>query len=183
MFQLTALKKKWTNSVPFQSLWEASIFFNFHPLPVKKDVFTLMSYFCKKTCKGACWMSGILLGNRTKKVSSSQSKMLAFQINGNLTSLYSQFSAVSLRGWSGVVRNGSVCLTPFSELLVQGSRKLEANTTLSSCPDLANSMSICISISHARRLPSCPAAFWMALSPKSVAISQDEMDSYLLEIH
>ena len=62
-------------------------------------------------------MAGILLGNRTKKVPSTKSKMLVVHV-GKLTYLYSNTTWSACQGRNGAARNGSFYLTLFSELLV-----------------------------------------------------------------
>ena len=131
-----------TNSKPMRGL----SFLSFSPsFSIKKnDVWALMSYFCRKTNIGTCWMAGILLGNRTKKVPSSQSKMLAVHV-GKLTNLYSNTTWSPCQGRNGAARNGSFYLTLFSELLVRGkqnSGRIKGEYSSVSGPHLANPGSI-----------------------------------------
>lgn len=116
--------------------------FIFHPFLNKKkknDVQALMSYFCRKTHMGTCWMAGILLGNRTKKVPSSQSKMLAVHV-GKLTNLYNNTTWSPCQGRNGAARNGRFYLTLFSEPLVRGKQNSGIKRKYSSLsgPHLAN---------------------------------------------
>lgn len=88
-------------------------------------------------------MAGILLGNRTKKVPSSQSKMLAVHV-GKLTDLYSNTTWSPCQGRNGAARNGSFYLTLFSELLVRGKQNsgIKGEYSSVSGPHLANPGSI-----------------------------------------
>lgn len=130
-----------TDSVPIQSWREAFLFFHFHPFfqLKKNDVWALMSYFCRKTNIGTCWMAGILLGNRTKKVPSTKSKMLVVHV-GKLTYLYSNTTWSACQGRNGAARNGSFYLTLFSELLVWGKQNsgIKGEYSSVSGPHLAN---------------------------------------------
>ena len=134
-----------TDSVPIQSRWEAFLFSHFHPLfQLKKMMFEhWCPIFCRKTNIGTCWMAGILLGNRTKKVPSSQSKMLAVHV-GKLTNLYSNTTWSPCQGRNGAARNGSFYLTLFSELLVRGKQNsgIKGEYSSVSGPHLANPGSI-----------------------------------------
>lgn len=134
-----------------------------------KMIFAHLCPICKKTQIGTCWMSGTLLGNRTKKVSSSWSEMLAFRV-GNLTNLYNNFSTVSppslKRGcqewkclfnsiqWALSVREAE----DWSQMQIQFSPLVLTQPT---------QHLLCVSLTPSRHLPSCPATFRMAFPSQS----------------
>ena len=139
-FQITALTNQLcTVSKPIRGLSFLSFFTLFSIKKKKNDVQALMSYFCRKTHMGTCWMAGILLGNRTKKVPSSQSKMLAVHV-GKLTNLYNNTTWSPCQGRNGAARNGRFYLTLFSEPLVRGKQNSGIKRKYSSLsgPHLAN---------------------------------------------
>ena len=105
---------------PFSQLKKKMMFEHWCPIFVGKHM-------------GTCWMAGILLGNRTKKVPSSKSKMLAVHI-GKLTNLYNNTTWSPCQGRNGAARNGSFYLTLFSEPLVRGKQNSGIKRECSSLP-------------------------------------------------
>ena len=141
-----------------------------------------MSYFCNKTHIDTCWMSGIVLGNRTKKVSSSWSKMLAFWV-GNLTNLYSNFSMVSLPRLKWGCQEWKCLLNSIQWALSMREAENWSQMQIPLSPLVFIRLTqhlLCISISPSRQLPFCPVTFWRVFPSrsegyKSVVINWDEM--------